>query len=319
MSRFIQIDATTSLHRNNSLQLLCFFLEKNREIYAINVFKVREVIKYDGEISQLDFQDCSLVEGLIVIRGTTMPLIDMRKWLHYDSKNPQKSLVQYTIEPKNSHYTIMICEFSNLTIGIKIYEVDRILDKKWEQIQQGVDVIGGAYNNKLTSHTRYFDNRLVQIIDMEKMLIDVFPWLDQAKNQEFKQLKSLSYHKLVLIADDSPTALKTLAKILNTLGLKHKDFMNGQSLLDYVFSRQDEEFSEIGLIITDLEMPETSGFEVIRQIKSHAKTAHIPIIVNSSMSSDSNKQMALSLKADGFISKSSPLVIKTVVQNLVNS
>ncbi len=45
------IDQVTSLHKNNELQLLCFRLGKNKDLYAVNVFKIREVVKYHA-ISQ---------------------------------------------------------------------------------------------------------------------------------------------------------------------------------------------------------------------------------------------------------------------------
>ena len=68
------------------------------------------------------------------------------------------------------------------------------------------------------------------------------------------------------------------------------------------------------MIITDLEMPETSGFEVIKQIKQNNRTAHLPIVVNSSMSGSSNEEMAMSLNANEFISKSNPLEIEACIK-----
>ena len=47
-----KIDQITSLHKNNELQLLCFKLDKDGDLYATNVFKIREVIKYDGDITK---------------------------------------------------------------------------------------------------------------------------------------------------------------------------------------------------------------------------------------------------------------------------
>lgn len=79
----------------------------------------------------------------------------------------------------------------------------------------------------------------------------------------------------------------------------------------------DTDISEIGLIITDLEMPEASGFEVIKQVKANAASKHIPIVVNSSMSGTSNEEMALSLDADEFISKSNPVEIEKAVRELM--
>ncbi len=311
------IDQVTSLHKNNELQLLCFRLEKGKDLYAVNVFKIREVVKYNGALTIVSHEPNSLVEGLITIRELTIPLIDMRKWFFYDSALPTKDLRNYSVKRnKGEDDIVMICEFSKWTIGVRIYEADRILNKKWTEIEQSAGVGGSSGNGKLVSRTRYYDGKLVQVVDIEKMLVDVFPWIEEEKNKEMENISQVSSTKKVLLADDSPIVLKTMQSILNRLGVVHIDFINGQKLLDYLFGA-DTDINDIGLIITDLEMPEASGFEVIRQVKSHTDSKHIPIVVNSSMSGTSNEEMALSLNADEFISKSNPVEIEKAVRELM--
>ncbi|WP_104696878.1 MULTISPECIES: chemotaxis protein [unclassified Helicobacter] len=317
MSNLSQVDQVTSLHKNNELQLFCFRLEKDKDLYAVNVFKIREVIKYSGALSVVSYEENSLVDGLITIRDMTLPLVDMRKWFHYDSNNPTRSLAPYKVtRPQTKDDVVMICEFSRWTIGVRIYEADRILSKKWTEMEQNIGVTGGSQNNKIVSHTRYFDGRLVQVVDIERMLIDVFPWIESEKKSELLRLKKIESQKIILLADDSLSVLKTMRLILDKLGLKHFDFINGQKLLDYLFANQTN-IADIGLIITDLEMPEVSGFEVIKQTKNNPQTAHIPIIVNSSMSGSSNEEMALSLKADYFVSKSNPVELEAIIRKLL--
>lgn len=314
MSNLAKIDQVTNLHRNNELQLLCFRLEKDKDLYAVNVFKIREVVKYRGNITVVSHESSSLVEGLITIRELTIPLIDMRKWFHYDSRMKEKNLKEYAIKREEGEDDIiMICEFSRWTVGVRIYEADRILNKKWTEIEQSAGIGGATQNSKLVSRTRYFDGSLVQVVDIEKMLVDVFPWIESEKEEEMRQIRELHTTKEVLLADDSPSVLKTMQNILDRIGVEHKDFVNGQKLLNYIFDPKTD-VEKIGMIITDLEMPEASGFEVIRQLKANSKTAHLPIVVNSSMSGSSNEEMARSLNADEFISKSNPIEIEEVMR-----
>ncbi|WP_104706084.1 chemotaxis protein [Helicobacter bizzozeronii] len=313
------IDQVTSLHKNNELQLLCFKLGKNRDLYAVNVFKIREVVKYEGSLTIISHEPNSLVEGLIIIREMTIPLIDMKKWFYYDSNNKQKDLRPYRVErAEGEDDIIMICEFSRWTIGVRIYEADRILNKKWTEIEQSAGVGGNTGNSKLVSRTRYFDGRLVQVVDIEKMLVDVFPWIEDESRAELEKLSKVYSDKMVLLADDSPSVLKTMQVILDKLGIKHLDFINGQQLLDYLFDKETI-VEDVGLIITDLEMPEASGFEVIRRTKLDPSTAKIPIVVNSSMSGSSNEEMARSLHADDFISKSNPLDVERIIKNFMHT
>lgn len=314
MENLSRIDQITSLHKNNELQLLCFRLDAKSDLYATNVFKIREVIKYDGDITVISYEKSSLIEGLITIRGLTIPLIDLKKWFYYDSNNKEKDISKYII--KNTSINgdiIMICEFSRWTIGVRIYEADRILSKKWTEIEQSSGIIGDKNNNKLIGRTRYFNGELVQIVDIEKMLVDVFPWIEEDKEKELKKLGKVTTTKTILVADDSPIVLKTLQLILDKLGVEHYGFINGKKLLDYLFN-EDTDLEQIGMIITDLEMPETSGFEVIKQVKQNPNTAHLPIVVNSSMSGSSNEAMAMSLQANEFISKSNPLEIEACIK-----
>lgn len=312
-----KIDQVTSLHKNNELQLLCFRLEKGRDLYAVNVFKIREVIKYSGSLTIVSHEANSLVEGLITIREMTIPLIDMRKWFFYDPKQRDKDLRGYSIRrEKGEDDIVMICEFSRWTIGVRIYEADRILNKKWTEIEQSAGVGGSGQNGKLVSRTRYFDGSLVQVVDIEKMLTDVFPWIEKEKEEEMQKVSQVQATKCILLADDSPSVLRTMQVILNRIGVVHYDFVNGRKLLDYVQSPTTD-ISTIGMVITDLEMPEASGFEVIKQMKSNPQTAHIPIVVNSSMSGSSNEDMARSLNADEFISKSNPVEIENAIKKLM--
>ena len=317
MSNLSNVDQITNLHRNNELQLLCFRLEKDKDLYAVNVFKIREVVKYRGDITVVSHDSSSLIEGLITIRELTIPLIDLRKWFYYDASDRAKDLEGYGVkrEPGEDE-VIMICEFSKWTVGVRIYEADRILNKKWTEIEQSAGIGNSGLNSKLVSRTRYFDGRLVQVVDNEKMLVDLFPWIEDEKNLEMNKIKEIVTDHEVLLADDSPSVIKTMQNILNKLGVNYKSFVNGQKLLDYVFA-EGTDISRIGIIITDLEMPEASGFEVIKQIKANPLTSKIPVVVNSSMSGSSNEDMARSLNANEFISKSNPVEVEDALRRLM--
>ncbi|EQD88920.1 response regulator [Helicobacter pylori SouthAfrica50] len=87
-------------------------------------------------------------------------------------------------------------------------------------------------------------------------------------------------------------------------------------MLNYLYEK--EHYEKVGVVITDLEMPNTSGFEVLKTIKANPKTNHIPVIINSSMSSDSNRQLAQSLEADGFVVKSNILEIHEMLKKTLS-
>lgn len=303
------VDRVTSLHKNNELQLLCFRLEEDGNLYAVNVFKVREIVRHKGFITQVVHDPNSILLGVVTIRNEILPILDLRKWFYMDALNPDKDISVEGV--KAGDYLLMICEFSQYVVAIRIYESDRILSKKWSEIEAHGDSITYA-NPKINNRTRYFDGSIVLVVDIERMLVDVFPWLTEEKESEVATLSIIHSDRMVLLAEDSPTAMKMMRTILDKLQVQYKDFSNGQELMDYLFAPGGAQ--KVGMIITDLEMPIASGFEVIKQVKANKTTKHIPIVVNSSMSGRSNEEMAKSLNADDFISKSNPREIEAVAR-----
>lgn len=309
----VDIDKTTQLYLNNEVQLFCFRLDEKHQRYGVNIYKVREVVRYEGLITKVNHNRASMLEGVITVRDETMPLIDLRKWFFYNPSLPTIDLTDKGVEGKE--VLVMVCDFSDFVVGIRIYGADRIISKTWDEVNQNSEIGIKSNNAKITANTKYIDDSLLQIVDIEKMLVDTFPWIDEQKEEELEGLERISSDKEILLAEDSPIAMKIMQKILDKLGVNHKDFVNGRLLLNYLESK--EESGEVGLVITDLEMPEASGFEVIKNIKSNKTLSHIPIVVNSSMSGDSNRNMAKKLNADGFVSKSNPREIEDAIKELM--
>ena len=307
------IDRTTSLYLNNEAQFLCFTLDETdpmdmpnkhtqtesaphtpeevpnkhlgAQLYAINVFKVREIIYYNGELTETAGENDGLVLGFLTVRGESMPLIDMRRWLYFNPRNPDQDLRPFSIDTKRN--LVVICSFSNQYVGLKILGVKHIINKNWADITIGSE-FGFDGDSKVTATTKYDDGSVIQILDVERMITDAFP--DQAFGQQLKvdALGTIDSDKLVLM----------------------------ESLLDYLFS--EDVLNQVGAVITDLEMPVISGFEVLKRIKASPESQHIPVIVNSSMSNDSNLEMAQSLHADGFISKSDPAQVQDYLRHFLS-
>ncbi len=302
------IDRMTELHKNNEVQYLCFRLEEGGELFAVNVFKVQEIIRYDKQPTLVGYENDSLLEGLITVRDMTVPLVDLKKWFAYEP-GLHVDLSRSGLDPKNSQ--VMLCDFSGVFVGIRIHKADRILTKSWDEIMPSMSM-GRDSNKKINNHTYYIDGSLVQIVDIEKMVSEVFPFLDEEVRNTALETGVIDTSKFLLVAEDSVVATKILKEILNKLGVNTRFFENGKKLLEFI-DENEAEMSRCGLVITDLEMPEVSGFEVIKKLKSKSSLQNIPIAVNSSMSGDSNRNMALSLGANHFMPKTSPVEISQLV------
>ncbi|GAA9746058.1 chemotaxis protein [Helicobacter pylori] len=309
------IDKTTSLHLNNEAQFLCFRLdgEKDAQLYGLNIFKIREIIHYDGEVTEILGGSDGVMLGFISVRGESIPLVDVKRWLHYNASDKSRNLTECSV--KDDHNLVVVCHFSNHSIALKVLKIERIIHKNWTEINAG-DKQGINEEGKLSTITRFDEERVVQILDVEKMVSDVFPSLKDLDDLTLRCIEAIQSQKLILIAEDSLSALKTLEKIVQTLELRYLAFPNGRELLDYLYEK--EHYQQVGVVITDLEMPVISGFEVLKTIKADHRTEHLSVIINSSMSSDSNRQLAQSLEADGFVVKSNILEIHEMLKKTLS-
>ena len=306
------VDEKTKLIEKNQLELLCFRLIPDGVVFAINVFKVRETVKFQPltEIPNVN----NMIDGLLTLRDEIIPVVDLRSWL-YDSDVPVE-LAEKDAKIDNKNRQIIVCEFNQVVLGIKVFKADYILRKNWKDIMVPMTT---EFGRKVNNYTKNDKNEIVYIVDVEQMLSEIFPEIEDTIERDIGEVEIFAFdrNKRILIAEDSKVALKALEKVLDKLGAKYRSFENGRLLLDYINSIDDIE--NIGLVITDLEMPNASGFTVIKEIRANPKLKHIPIVVNSSMSGKSNQQMASDLKANGFMAKTSPDKIAGFVKEFLGT
>ncbi|WP_104697321.1 MULTISPECIES: chemotaxis protein CheW [unclassified Helicobacter] len=297
-------------HTRNEAQFLCFLLDdaSDAQIYAINVFKIREVISHKGDFTRTIDGDNGIVLGTLLVRDEVIPLIDVKRWLHFNPRVVDRNLSEYTLEDEKS--LVIICDFSRCTIGLQVMQVKHIIQRSWEKIQAGVDH-GLKEDSKIIATTRYEDDSLVQILDIERMLQEAFPVISDKSNLDLDSLGEIKSNQVVLIAEDSRSALKSLEAVIKKLGLKYLSFPDGKELLMYLEHLDD--IGNIGAIVTDLEMPNLSGFELLKQIKASDKIRHLPVLINSSMQNEANFETAMKFGADGFVVKTQP---KEIEKNL---
>ncbi|MFT5888568.1 MAG: putative two-component system response regulator [Zhongshania sp.] len=75
----------------------------------------------------------------------------------------------------------------------------------------------------------------------------------------------------ILIIDDEPTSLETLCVILES-GAE----LTVATTAEHAYEKINE--TSFDLILLDVELPDTSGFQVCRTLKERKETSHIPIL-----------------------------------------
>jgi len=83
---------------------------------------------------------------------------------------------------------------------------------------------------------------------------------------------------LILVVDDDAQVRKLLQAALNRRGFGVLVASNGREALRLVFS---DDPPDVRLIVSDVDMPEMSGVELVGVLSKYARSSRIPIIVMS--------------------------------------
>jgi len=98
----------------------------------------------------------------------------------------------------------------------------------------------------------------------------------------------------ILIVDDEPNILGTVAPLLRARGYEVFSAMSGRAGLESV------ERDKPDLVVLDLGLPDIDGVEVCRQIR---ETTNVPIVVLSARGAEGDKVGALDAGADDYVTK----------------
>jgi two-component system chemotaxis response regulator CheV len=286
------VNQRTQLVGQNRLELLLFRLN-GAQLYGINVFKVREVL----QCPKLTLMPRSnpVVRGVANIRGATIPILDLA--LATGGKSLEGVANPFVI----------ITEYNLKIQGFLVHSVERIVNMNWEEIHPPPK--GTGRDHYLTAVTRV-DNKLVEIIDVEKILAEVAPMseaisvgvVDAATQDKATTLR-------VLTVDDSSVARKQVTRCLQTVGVEVVALNDGRQALDYLRKLVDEgkkPEEEFLMMISDIEMPEMDGYTLTAEVRADSRMQKLHIVLHTSLSGVFNQAMVKKVGADDFLAKFRP-------------
>jgi two-component system, chemotaxis family, chemotaxis protein CheY len=101
----------------------------------------------------------------------------------------------------------------------------------------------------------------------------------------------------ILVVDDSATVRKFVSVSLTMQGFKVVTANDGMDALEKLPGQQFD------LIITDLNMPNMDGFELIKSLRQNNEYSGIPIIILSSLADEPSKASSTELGVDSYLVK----------------
>ncbi|PZV14502.1 MAG: hybrid sensor histidine kinase/response regulator [Pseudanabaena sp.] len=129
-------------------------------------------------------------------------------------------------------------------------------------------------------------------------------------NQKTSQDNNQAPVKTILIAEDSIATRNMLERVLKQLDFEVIACRDGQEAIDALNRIQ----GKVAMVISDVEMPRINGFNLLQTIRTNDLWYTIPVVMLTSRTGDRHRQKAISLGANGYLSK--PIVVGELIDCL---
>ena len=272
---------------NQSQGLLLFRLNQTQQ-FALGTLKIRELVPYTP-LTKIPHSHPAIM-GAATIRGMTIPVIDMAAGIGFKPVTEQERQDCY----------IIITDCQRMVIGFLVRAIDKIIECNWRNIEAPSNNLG--QNAFLTGVTR-FDDKLVQLLDVELLLSKIFPddpitnraILTDVQREKLKPLR-------ILLVDDSKVARKQLSDALDSINIAYQVTSDGHEALQMMLQAAKER-APIDLLVSDIEMPGLDGYELAFEVKNNPDIASAYIILHTSLSSEISVSQAKQVGANEALTK----------------
>ncbi|WCE30650.1 chemotaxis protein CheV [Vibrio sp. SCSIO 43137] len=298
------VDQRTNLVGENRLELLMFKLN-SRQLFAINVFKVKEVLKVP-QLTKMPGAHHNVI-GVASLRGESVPVIDLRAAIGFRPMH------------QDEETNLIITEYNRSVQGFLVGQVKNIVNTAWTEIEPPPATAGKA--NYLTAITQVEDEgqkQIVEIIDVEKVLAQIIDYdISISEGVLDENLAQEMIGRSVLIVDDSSTARGQIRGTLEQLGINIIECSDGLEALNLLKSWCDNGevvTDKIMMMITDAEMPEMDGYRLTYEVRNDPRMSNLFVTLNTSLSGSFNEAMVEKVGCNRFISKFQPDLLVDVAQ-----
>ncbi|HZX16111.1 MAG TPA: chemotaxis protein CheV [Pseudomonas sp.] len=293
------VNQRTQLVGANRLEILMFRLA-GRQLFAINVFKVQEVLQMPK--LTLMPQRHPFVCGVVSLRGQTLPVIDLSQAIGMRAQVPSETS------------TIIVTEYNRSVQAFLVGGVDRILNLNWESI---LPPPGGAGRQHYLTAITKVDDQIVEVIDVEKGLSEISPMSSKVSAEKLSDpLLEKAKGREVLLVDDSNVALTQLKETMAQLQIRTHVASDGLKALKMLQLWADSGVDmqeKLLMVITDAEMPEMDGYRLTTEIRSDPRLKDLYVVLHTSLSGSFNEAMVKKVGCDNFLSKFQPDKLVDVV------
>jgi len=215
------------------------------------------------------------------------------------------------IQPTNNYYRLVIVNVAGRLVGVVVEDVvrkDEIVIKSLGEYLRNLKMFPGA--------TIAPDGSLILLIDVNRLVageaIERRPLMTSANAARIfapgaeavahgsippEAIDVVEAEKVVVLVDDSISVRKFVGRMLEKAGYRVKLASDGLEALEIVTQMHCD------LVVTDLEMPRTNGYELLSHLRQNPETRGIPVMVVTSRAGAKHRDRAMKEGAGAFLTK----------------
>jgi chemosensory pili system protein ChpA (sensor histidine kinase/response regulator) len=215
------------------------------------------------------------------------------------------------VQPINGYYRMVIVNVAGRQAGLVVEDVvrkDEIVIKSLGEFLRNLKMFPGA--------TIAPDGSLILLIDVNRLVageaIEHRPLMTSANAARIfapgaeavargaipqDAIDFVQQEKLVVLVDDSISVRKFVGRMLEKGGYRVKLAADGLEALEIVTQTRCD------LVVTDLEMPRTNGYELLSHLRQDPQTRGIPVMVVTSRAGAKHRERAMKEGAAAFLTK----------------
>ena len=277
----------------NELEVVEFEIQGRS--YAINVAKVREIVRFQDPIPIPHTHPCVL--GVFRNRDEVIPMVDLGRWLESEAE----------IDPK--HARIIIAEFNQMRVGFLVHRVERIHRTHWGALEapEGASLVESPATLGIIRLGEGESQRILFLLDFERIVAELAP-NGGLRDEVRMDRNELRRGRVILVAEDSGMVRNLMKRKLEEGGYTVLAVKDGAAAWEVLDSE-----TRVDLVISDIEMPRMDGHHLTKRIREDDRFQGLPVVLYSSMIHEEMREKGESLGATAQICKPDlPKLLETV-------
>ena len=295
------VERHTRLAGHNRVAMLLFRLG-DAQLFGINVFKVREVLRRPPLERMPGAHD--LIAGSCDYRGQTIAVIDLAAALGYP---PLRDVA-------SAH--LLVTEFSRSVQGFLVADLKHMVHCDGAALVAPEPALG--FGSRVNAITRV-DGALVAVVDVEHVLASIHGTPGELSAHMLRAVGGHPMHpRRALVVDDSLVARRQIEGVFRQMGIECVMAEDGVKALEKLEELCAVDPAErVQLVVSDIEMPQMDGYALTRAIRETPALRGLKVVLHSSISGMFNEAMVKEVAADRFIAKFQPDLLAQAVLDLL--